>query len=207
MSTEGDTPAHHCWRQQPAGRYTRFMRLSGVLILVVVLSMAVVVFLQSRDVTVKSQALASISSDLREEGVDGVRFDRERAFEIIRQLEALTATPEFVDGHTDDLKTIAETAASWASDAPSPSPELHASVAIRKAAVELRSYGVQPEKSALRRARYELEKARDALTVSGGGDAPAAPSGLATEGVRDRLQNLEAAQKERHLAVEEELNQ
>jgi hypothetical protein len=57
----------------------------------------------------------------------------------------------------------------------------------------------------LDRARRDLERARHALATGAAGDGTTAPSGLATEGIRDRLGNLEAAQKERALEVEEEL--
>ncbi len=90
------------------------MRFSGVLILVVVISMAVVVFLQSRDVTAKREALAVIATELREEGVEGLRFDRVRALELIRVLEGLAIDPETIPNHIDDLKPISETAAGWA---------------------------------------------------------------------------------------------
>jgi len=183
------------------------MRISGALILVVVLSMAVVVILQSRDVTAKRQALATIATELREEGVDGAKFDRERAFELIAVLDGLSADPDAIPNHLEDLKTISSTAASWAAGAASPSPELHASVAIRKAAGELRSHAVKPSSSALQKAQRELEKARHALTTTSPGDGTSAPSGLLTEGVQDRLHNLEAAQKEKMLEIDEELNQ
>jgi hypothetical protein len=57
----------------------------------------------------------------------------------------------------------------------------------------------------LDRAGYKLSQARHALTTTTPGDGTTAPSGLVTEGVQDRLRNLEAAQKERALEVEEEL--
>lgn len=180
------------------------MRISGVLILVVVLSMAVVVFLQSRDVTAKREALAIIATELREEGVDGLRFDRDRAFELIIVLEGLAADPAAIPNHTEDLKVISETAAGWAAGAASPSPELHASVALRAASGELRGYAVRPTSTGLDKARRKLGEARHALTTAAAGDGTTAPSGLVTEGIRDRLQNLEAAQKERALEVEEE---
>lgn len=181
------------------------MRISGALILVVVISMAVVVILQSRDVTVKREALATIATQLREEGVAASSFDRERALELIKVLEGLSADPDAIPNHLDDLKTISSTAASWAAGAASPSPELHASVAIRTAAGELRSHAVRPSPATLRKARGELDRARHALTSTGPGDGTTAPSGLVTEGVQDRINNLEAAQKEKILEVEEEL--
>ena len=180
------------------------MRVSGALILVVVLSMAVVVFLQSRDVTAKREALSIIATELREEGVEGLQLDRDRAFELIAVLEGLTDDPAAIPNHIDDLKTISETAARWAAGAASPSPELHASVALRAAAGELRGHAVRPTSTALDKARRKLGEARHALTTPAVGGGTPAPSGLVTEGVRDRLQNLEAAQKERVLELEEE---
>jgi len=183
------------------------MRLSGVLILVVLLAMAVVVYLQSRDVEATRDAVTVIATQLKEEGVDATAFDRARATEVIAVLEGLVADPGSIPDHVEDLKTIASIAAGWAAGAPSPSPELHASVAIRKAAAELRSHGVTPSDRKLDTASYELRRARHALSseVSSEVDGSSAPSGLVTEGVRDRLHNLEAAQKERALELEEEL--
>jgi hypothetical protein len=181
------------------------MRVSGILILVVLLSMAVVVILQSRDVTAKKEALTVIATQLGEEGVEGIRFDRDRALELIAVLEGLAEDPQAIPNHVDDLKTIAATAAQWAAGAASPSPELHASVALRGAAGELREYAVRPTASGLDKARYRLEQARLALTPVAAGDGTSAPSGLVTEGVRDRIQNLEASQKERALELDEDL--
>jgi hypothetical protein len=181
------------------------MRISGVLILVVLLSMAVVVILQSRDVTAKREALTVIATELREEGVEATRFDRDRALELIAVLDGLAGNPDTIENHIEDLKTISSTAASWADGAASPSPELHASVALRTAAGELRGYAVQPTSSALDKAKRKLAEARNALTTTSPGDGTTAPSGLVTEGVRDRINNLEAAQKEKIHEVEEEL--
>jgi hypothetical protein len=181
------------------------MRISGVLILVVLLSMAIVVILQSRDVTAKREALTMIASELREEGVEGTSFDRERADEVITVLDGLCGDPDTIENHIEDLKTISSTAASWSAGAASPSPELHASVAIRRAAGQLRDHAVRPSPSTLRKAQHELEKARHALTTPTSGDGTIAPSGLVTEGVQDRINNLEAAQKEKMLEIEEEI--
>lgn len=181
------------------------MRISGILILVVVISMAVVVILQSRDVTAKREALTMIATELREEGVEATRFDRDQALGVIAVLEGLAGDPDAIENHIDDLKTISSTAAGWAAGAASPSPELHASVAIRKAAGELRGHATRPSPSSIRKARHELEKARHALTTASSGAGTTAPSGLVTEGVQDQINNLEAAQKERMLEIEEEL--
>jgi len=188
-------------RERP---YTWTVRFSGVLILVVVISVAVVVFLQSRDVGSKIDAVTVIATQLREEGVDSAVFDHDRALEVIATLDHLAADPDSIPSHTEDLKTIASTAASWAAGAPSPSAELHASVAIRTAAGELRSYAIRPSPAGLKKVGRELERARHALTMADG-EGSVAPSGLVTEGVRDRLHNLEMSQKERALEVEEEL--
>jgi hypothetical protein len=181
------------------------MRVSGALILVVLISMAVVVFLQSRDISSKQDALAIIATELREEGVDGVAFDRQRATEIIGLLERLIAEPDQIDGRTDDLKTISATAAGWAAGASSPSAELEVSVALRKAAGELRTYAVRPSATSLDRARYQLGRARTALSSEPGGAGTTETSGLVTDGVRDRIQNLEMSQKEKALELEEEI--
>ncbi len=181
------------------------MRISGVLILVVVISMAVVVFLQSRDVTAKREALAIIATELQEEGVDGRRFDRARALELITELEGLAADPDTIASHIDDLKIISETAAGWAAGAASPSPELHASVALRSAAGELRRLCRATESNGVGQGRLQTLPGASRPHTTTPGDGTTAPSGLATEGVQDRLRNLEAAQKERALEVEEEL--
>lgn len=183
------------------------MRISGVLILVVLLSMAVVVYLQSRDVTAKQEAVTAIAVQLQEEGVTATAFNRVRALEVIGVLEGLAADPDAIPHHVEDLKTVASTAAGWAAGAASPSPELHTAVAIRKAAGELRSHAVNPSTRKLETASYELRRARHALSVdiSAAGGGTTATSGLITEGVQDRLHNLEAAQKERALELEENL--
>lgn len=181
------------------------MRISGVLILVVLLSMAVVVILQSRDISSKQEALAIMATELHEEGVEGVPFDRAKATEIIVFLEGLIVDPESISRRTEELKTIAATAAGWAAGAASPSTELHVSVAIRTAAGELRSYAVRPAATALSRARHQLDLARQALVSTGGGAGTEIPSGMITDGMKDRLHNIEASQRERMLEVEEEL--
>jgi len=183
------------------------MRISGALILVVVISMAVIVILQSQDVTAKRDALTLIASELREEGVEATRFNRNSALELISVLDGLAGDPDAIPNHLDDLKKISSTAASWSAGAASPSPELHASVAIRRAAGELRAHAIKPTPSTLRKAQHELQKARHALATPSSGAGTIAPSGLVTEGVQDRINNLEAAQKERMLEIEEELDQ
>lgn len=181
------------------------MRISGILILVVVFAMAVIVILQSKDVTAKREALTLIAAELREEGVEATRFDHNRASELIAVLEGLAGDPDTIENHVEDLKIISSTAAGWASGAASPSPELHASVALRSAADELRGYALRPTSRALGNAKRKLGEARHALTVRIAGEGTIAPSGLVTGGVRDRINNLEAAQKEKMLEVEEEI--
>ena len=181
------------------------MRISGALILAVLIAMAVVVYLQSRDIEAKREAVTVIADLMREEGVEAARFDRDRALELIVVLEGLTADSDAIPLHVEDLKTIAATAARWAAGASAPSPELTASVAIRTAAGELRSHAVSPSERTLSSAGDELRRARHALTTSASSPGVASPSGMVTEGVRDRVNNLEAAQKERALELDEEL--
>ena len=79
-------------------------------------------------------------------------------------------------------------------------------VALRKAAGELRSQALSPSTVHLMRARRYLGVAEDALefaAMGGGGPGP----GLATDAVRDRLENLEQAHQEHYQELDEELNQ
>ena len=157
------------------------MRISGALFLVVLISVGFMLYLTARDATSSLDAVAAVATDLREEGVTGI-------------------------DHVDDLKTFAATAAAWADAAPSPSTELRIAVALRKAAGELRSQALSPSTVHLMRARRYLGVAEDALefaAMGGGGPGP----GLATDAVRDRLENLEQAHQEHYQELDEELNQ
>ncbi|MFV2071042.1 MAG: hypothetical protein ACC742_00115 [Thermoanaerobaculales bacterium] len=162
---------------------------------------AIVLYLSSRDATSSLDAVAAVAVDLREENVEGRSLDRAAARTMVSALQTLLDEPETIADHLDSLKAFSATAASWAQAAESPSPELHAAVSLRSAAGELRQHALSPSPVHLTRARHSLEQARNALAV----EAPA--PGLATDAVRDRLENLQRSQQERYQEVAEEINQ
>jgi hypothetical protein len=182
------------------------LRISGALFLVVLMAVGYMLYLTARDATSSLDAIAAVATDLREEGVTGRALDRDLARQMIDAMDRLLVAPDIIPEHVDDLKTFAATAAAWADAAPSPSTELRIAVALRKAAGELRSQALSPSTVHLMRARRYLGVAEDALefaAMGGGGPGP----GLATDAVRDRLENLEQAQQERYQELDEELNQ
>ena len=178
------------------------MRISGVLFLGVLIAAAYVLYLGAVDSTASLDAVAPVASTLREEGVTGSALDSDRAERMIVAMEGLLATPETIADHVEDLRTFTSTAASWANAAPSPSSELHLAVSIRRAAGELRSYALRSSPVHLMRARRYLEQGRG--TLEGGGGGPGGPGpGLATDAIRDQLENLQQSQQERHQEVDE----
>lgn len=163
-------------------------------------------YLAGRDATSSLDAIATVATDLREEGVTGRALDHDLARQIISAMEDLLVSPETVPDHVDDLKTFAATAAAWADAAPSPSSELRVAVALRRAAGELRTQALSPSTVHLMRARRYLDVATDALDFAGTGAGGPGP-GLATDAIRDRLENLQQSQQERYQEVDEELKQ
>ncbi len=187
------------------------MKLSGALILVVLLAAAIVIFLQSRDTKASLDAVNSVAVDLREAGVSGTSLDRAAAGRALDALDQLQAAPDTIADHLDDLRTIAETAARWADAAPTPSQDLTAAVALRVAADELRQYGLEPAPAHLIGARREIARAREALVSGAAGPGGASdgsmPAGSSVQGVRDRLKNLQQGERERIQDVQQQINQ
>ena len=182
------------------------MRISGALFLTLLMAIGVMLYLGGRDATSSLDAIAVVSTDLREEGVEGRALNRDLALQMIGAMDVLVSSPETIPEHVEDFKIFAATAASWADDAPSPSAELRAAVALRRAAGELRAQALSPSTVHLMRARRYLGVANDALTYAGtGGNGPG--PGLAVDGVRDRLENLQQSQQERYQEIDEELKQ
>jgi hypothetical protein len=173
----------------------------------ILMAVGYMLYLTGRDATSSLDAVATVATDLREQGVTGRALDRDLALQMIEAMDNLLATPDTIPDHIDDLKTFAATAAAWADAAPSPSSELRAAVALRKAAGELRAQATSPSTVHLMRARRNLDVASDAIRFDvvgpGGGPGP----GLATDAVRDRLDNLQQSQQERYQELDEELNQ
>ena len=181
------------------------MRISGALFLTLLIAVGYMLYLMGRDATSSLDAVAAIATDLREEGVTGRALDHDLALQMIEAMESLLASPETIPDHIDDLKTFAATAAAWADAASSPSSELRAAVALRRAAGELRSHAITPSTVHLLRASRYLGVALDAIQYSTAGPGGPGP-GLATDAVRDRLQNLQQSHQERFQELDEELN-
>ena len=181
------------------------MRISGALFITLLIAVGYMLYLTARDTTASLDAIAVVATDLREQGIEGRALDRDLAFQMIAAMEDLLAATDTIPQHIEDLKTFAATAAAWADAAPSPSAELRAAVAIRRAAGELRSQAMSPSAVHLMRARRYLGVAVDALEYAESGAGGPGP-GLATDAVRDRIDNLEQSHKERFLEVDEELD-
>jgi hypothetical protein len=182
------------------------VRISGALFVALLMAVGYMLYLTARDATSSLDAITAVATDLREEGVRGRALDRDLALQMIDAMESLLAAPDTIRDHVDDLKTFAATAAAWADAAPTPSSELRAAVALRRAAGELRGQALTPSTAHLMRARRFLGVATDALEFAGNGAGGPGP-GLATDAVRDRLHNLQQAQQERYQDLDEELDQ
>ena len=157
-----------------------------------------------RDTVSSLDAVTSVASGLREQGVDGRALDQETARHMVTVMRSLLDTPDAISDHADDLRIMAESAASWAAAAPPASRELHAAVSLRSAAADLRTYGLRPSESLLMRARRQLDQAQTSLDGGVNPEGTPVPQ-LATDGLRNELQNLEQAQREQQLEVEEAL--
>ncbi len=173
--------------------------LSSVLLIGVLIAAAIVLYLQTERATTGLEAVEHVAVQLREEGVEGIAFDHEDAARMTDALQMLVDAPDRITDHVADLRTFGETAAAWARQAPAPSPELRAAVALRGAASELRSYALDDDTGHLARARHELDRARAGL-------AGEPSSGTAaTEAVRQQLDNLQRSQQEQRQRLDEEL--
>ena len=175
------------------------MRVIGVLAIIILIALAAVLFLQRESATASFQAVRAIATDLREEGVTGRSFDGELAARMASSMQLLVDHPEAIADHTDELATIAATAASWADAAPSPSVALTVAVALRGAAADLRAYRPGVTTASLGAAERNLDRARAALAGEPVGTTP-------VDAVRDRLENLQTGQQERAQELEDEMN-
>ncbi len=148
--------------------------------------------------------MANVAASLREEGVTGSTLDREQAQRMITAMENLLAAPDTISDHAHDLRIFAETAASWAKAAPSPSHDLHLSVSLRSTAGELRSYALRSSPVHLIRARRYLDESHNSLAGGGGAEGGPGP-GLAVGAIRDQLNNLQQSQQEQQQEMDEAL--
>jgi hypothetical protein len=174
------------------------MRIFAALFLIILLAAAAVMYLQQRSATTSLEAVASAAADLREGGVAGRTFDHELASRMAASMRDLLATPDDLANHTNELRTLTATAASWAAAAPAPSIELRAAVALRSAAGELRTYALQPSNRHLHAAELHLDTAEAALA---GEPIPNDPTGA----LRDQIDNLQRSHQEQLQEIDEAL--
>jgi hypothetical protein len=166
------------------------MRWQGSLFLLVLFAAAIIMILRGKEMESGLEGVASVTAGLREQNVQGRLFDPDAADLMIDAMEMLIQNPDKIELHIEDLREYAATAASWADAAASPSYELTASVALRSAAGELRSYAVSPK-------RHHLDKARMLLDAALGAIEGDAPIGDTASGLRDRLNNLQQSHQEK----------
>ena len=164
--------------------------------LVLLIALAIVMLLRIQEVKHVDEGVRNMAPNLVEAGIEGVVMSHREARQVIAELETLCGMPSQISDQVPRLREVAAKAAAWAAGAPTPSPELTAAVAIRKAAAALRDYALRPSEERIRHARGELRAAEAALS---GEQAPA----RSTDALQDRLQNLEQAQRERLQELEE----
>jgi hypothetical protein len=179
------------------------LRISGGLLLAALLAAGYALFVSGRDARSTLEAVTTLADGLRDEQVGRATPARATAEAMAVAMETLLAAPETITDHVEELRTIAQTAAAWAAAAPTASPELHAAVCLRTAAGHLRAYALEPSPQHLLRAERELADAR--LALRGAGVASHASGGLATDGLRDRLGDLEQAAREQRQELDEAL--
>ena len=143
-------------------------------------------YLTGRDTSSTFDAVATVADELREQGVTGQSLDRETANRMASVMDGLLDFPDTIGDHADDLRVMAETAASWAAAADSASRDLHIAVSLRSAAGDLRAYALRPSQVNLARARRHLDQALSSLE-GGATEDGANPPSMATDGLRDRI--------------------
>ena len=180
------------------------MRVSGGFMVTALLAAGFALYLGGRDTTSSFDAVAVAADGLRERDVQGRALDLETADRMVTFMDGLLDVPDTVGDHVDEVRMVAETAASWAADADPASRELHLAVSLRSAAGELRAQGLNPSDSHLLRARRYLDQARNSLEGITSGTEPLQPP-LVTDGLRDQMHNLEQAQREQLQQVDEAL--
>jgi hypothetical protein len=180
------------------------MRISGGLAVTALIAAGFALYLTGRDTTSSFDALNAAADGLRETGVAGQELEIETATRMVTAMDELLEDPDALGDHVDDLRNIADVAASWAAAAGPASRELHIAVNLRGAAGELRAQALSRSDAHLLRARRYLEQAKNSLEGLRNGDNSPPPH-LATDGLRDQVQNLEQAQREQQQEVDEAL--
>lgn len=180
------------------------MRVSGGFMVAVLLAAGFALYLTGRDATSTFDAVAVAADGLREQDVQGQALDLQTADRMVTFMAGLLDFPDTIGDHVDEVRMVADTAASWAADADPASRELHFAVSLRSTAGELRAQALNPSNSHLMRARRHLDQARSSLEGITSGAEPLQPP-LATDGLRDQMKNLEQAQREQMQQVDEAL--
>lgn len=180
------------------------MRISGGLFVTVLIAAGFAFYLNGRDARTTFDAVNTMAGELREEGVQGQTMDAGTASQMVVIMESILESPDTIGSYRDDLRVMAETAASWAAASAPASRQLHIAVNLRSAVGELRAYGLTPSPAHLARARRHLGQARNSLEGGLRSDSEPQPH-VATDGLRDQLQNLEQAQREQRQQVDEAL--
>ncbi len=172
------------------------MKITGIVLLVLVITAAIVAVLRVREVEHVRDDVARLAPRLGETGVEGTIMRRADALDRIEKLESLCAAPSEIAGSVPLLREIAAEAASWAAGSPSPSVELTAAVALRAAADTLREYAVRPSGGRLSKARAELLDAKSALEGF-------EPTESSTDALRDRIKNIDYSHREQFQELDE----
>lgn len=179
-----------------AAYYNRQMKVTGIAFLVLLIAVAIVMVLKVQEVQHVHDDVARMMPRLEESGVEGTTMRHRDALDRIRELEALCEAPSRIEDSLPQLRAVAEEAASWAAGSPAPSVELTAAVALRVAADTLRQYAVRPSNGLLSKARSELLDAKSALEGL-------EPRTFQTDGLRDRVKNLDYSRREQFQELEE----
>jgi hypothetical protein len=182
------------------------MRWSGGFLVAALLAAGFALYLTGRDALTSIDAVSAVADGLREDREGSSGLDPSSAEQMITAMESLLEAPETIGESIDDLRTFADTAASWAAAAPVASRELHVAVSLRGAAGDLRAHALNPSPTHLMRARRRLSSARSTLSSWRSGDEPTEPV-LVTDGLRDQIQNLEQSHREQQQEVDEAIQQ
>ena len=85
------------------------MRFSGAFFITILIAVGYMLYLTARDATSSLDAIAVVSTDLREQGIEGAELDRDLAFQMVGAMESLLSETYTIPRHIDDLKTFAAT--------------------------------------------------------------------------------------------------
>ncbi|HPW54722.1 MAG: hypothetical protein KA072_03470 [Thermoanaerobaculaceae bacterium] len=157
------------------------------------IAVAIVVFLFNHQAKKDLQAVRTVtlaSSD----NLDAHTFDAGAARALSDRLRSLLEAP-FLPA--DELRRVADTAASWAAGSHSGTAEHHIATCLRSAAVELMAAGPGADDTHRVAARRHLDSAATTTTTHRSPDA--------VTGIRDQLQNIQNTSRQRSLETDRSL--